>query len=94
MPGRNSWNGKWSGDGHPHTLARDVSNAPCASLHGGTWFYCWPDGWRAEIHARLVPEGELPAPSHGFRGYDWMIASILEYGMIYADHERPETRGF
>ncbi len=44
-----------------------------------------------EVSARVVREGEPIAPSHGFHGYDWMVASILRHGQIYADHERPEA---
>jgi hypothetical protein len=89
MPGRNSWDGKWSGDGPAHTLARDVDEAQATKLDGRSWSYSWSDGWRAEVRARRLLEGESPTPSQGFRGYYWMIASILQHGKIYADHELP-----
>ena len=91
MPGRSSWDGGWSGDGGNFTLVREVDDASAAKLDGGSWTYSWPDGWRAHIHARAIPAGSQHEKSDGFRGYDWMAASILRYGTIYADHERPEV---
>jgi len=91
MPSRASWDGKWSGDGHNYTLLRDVDDEKAAQIDGRSWSYGWPDGWRAEVTARIVPQGETLKPSLGFHGYDWMIAGILRYGKIYADHEVPET---
>lgn len=91
MPGKSSWNGKWSGDDRNFTLVRDVDSDLAAQLDGQSWSYGWSDGWRAEVSARVVREGETLKPSHGFHGYAWMVASILQYGKIYADHERPET---
>lgn len=90
MPGKASWDGKWSGADRNFTLVRNVDDDQAAQLDGQSWSYSWPDGWRAEVSARLVQAGEDLAPSHGFHGYDWMVASILRYGKIYADHERPE----
>jgi hypothetical protein len=91
MPGRNSWDGKWSGEGSNYTLLRDVEADQAEQLDGQSWSYGWSDGWRAEVVARVVREGETLKSSHGFHGYDWMVTSILRYGKIYADHEQPET---
>lgn len=91
MPGKGSWNNKWSGDEHTYLLVRDVDTALASQLDGQTWSYGWPDGWRAEVRARVLPEDETLRPSRGFCGYDWMVSSILQYGKIYADHERPVT---
>jgi hypothetical protein len=91
MPGRNSWDGKWSGDAHNYTILRDFDDDEKAlRLVGRSWSYGWPDGWRAEVTARVVHDGEKLKPSDGFHGYDWMVDSILRYGKIYADHEVPE----
>jgi len=90
MPGRASWDGKWSGDERNFTLVRDVDAETADKIDGRSWSYGWSDGWRAEVTARVVRDGETLKPSQGFDGYDWMIASILQYGKIYADHERPE----
>jgi hypothetical protein len=91
MPHRGSWNNRWSGERHNYTRVQDLNDDKAAQLDGRSWSYGWPDGWRAEVSARVVREGEPLEPSHGFHGYDWMIASILRYGKIYADHERPEA---
>ena len=91
MPSRGSWNNRWSGEHHNYTLVRDLDVAKAEPLEGRSWSYCWSDGWRAEISARILHEGTSPEPSHGFHGYDWMVASILRYGTIYADHEQPEA---
>lgn len=91
MPGRNSWDGRWSGEERNYTLMRIVDDDQAAQLDGRSWSYGWSDGWRAEVSARVVRDDETLKPSHGFQGYDWMVASILRYGKIYADHERPGT---
>lgn len=91
MPGRASWNGDWSGEERNFTLDRDLDDARAVQLSGQSWSYAWPDGWRAEISARIVPVGEERKLSHGFGGYDWMVTSLLRYGKIYADHEIPAT---
>jgi hypothetical protein len=90
MPGKASWDGKWSGDARNYTLLRDLDDARAAQLDGRSWSYGWSDGWRAEISARVVRDGEKLKPSHGFHGYDWMVASILQHDKIYADHEVPK----
>lgn len=91
MPGKSSWDGKWSGDDRNYTLLRDVDDDQAAQLDGRSWSYSWPDGWRAEVSARVIRDGEKLKQSHGFHGYDWMVASIFRYGKIYADHEVPEA---
>jgi len=89
MPGRNTWNGKWSGDDRNFTLVREVDHMTAAQLDGGAWSYVWNDGWCARITSRCVLDRDQLARSDGFCGYDWMVDSILRYGKIYADHERP-----
>jgi len=91
MPRRNTWNGQWSGDERNYTLVKNLDDDQAARLDGQSWSYSWPDGWCAEVSACIVKESQKLAPSHGFNGYDWMVDSILRYGTIYADHERPIT---
>ena len=91
MPGRASWDNKWSGDSRNYALVRELDDTLAAELDGRSWSYSWPDGWRAHVSARIVPVGEELNHSHGFHGYDWMVASILRHGTIYADHELPEV---
>jgi hypothetical protein len=88
MPGRGSWDGKWSGEGKNYTLTRVVEDAQAAQLDGRTWTYFWADGWSAEVSARLVQDSAEQRHSHGFQGYGWMVDSILRHDRIYADHER------
>lgn len=90
MPSRHTWDGRWSGDVRNYTLVRNLDDEVAVQLDGQSWSYGWSDGWRAEVRARVIGDGEEPKPSDGFHGYDWMVASILRYGKIYADHERPE----
>ena len=89
MPNRGSWDDKWSGEDRNYTILRGIDDDRASQLEGQSWSYGWPDGWRAEISAHVVRDGETLKPSHGFHGYDWMVASILRYGKIYADHEIP-----
>jgi hypothetical protein len=91
MPGRNTWDGRWTGDDRNYTLVRDADDSEVPKFDGKSWSYSWPDGWRAEITARVLRSGEPVVKSHGFCGYDWMVASIFRYGKIYADHQRPEV---
>lgn len=95
MPGRGSWDNKWSGEGRNYLLVRDVGADLAGQLDGQTWSYAWEGGWRAEVSARILPEDETLRYSHGFHGYEWMVASILQYGKIYADPDggAPEPRG-
>lgn len=89
MPRRGSWDNKWSGEKRNYTLTREVDDDQAAKLDGRMWAYAWPDGWGAEINARVLPYDEEQVPSHGFHGYGWMVDSILRHDKIYADHERP-----
>ena len=91
MPRRGSWDSHWSGEDRNYTLTRNLDDETAAKLDGRSWSYCWPDGWCAEISARIVREGEEQSPSDGFHGYGWMVDSILRHDKIYADHERTET---
>jgi hypothetical protein len=91
MPGRGSWNQPWSGDGRSYLLVRDVEDGLARKLDGQSWSYAWAAGWRAEIRARVLAEDETLRPSDGFRGYDWMVVSILRYGKIWAPHEVSES---
>lgn len=91
MPGRGSWNQPWSGDGRSYLLMRDVEDGLARKLDGQSWSYAWAAGWRAEICARVLAEDETLRPSDDFRGYDWMVVSILRYGKIWAPHEVSES---
>lgn len=90
MPSRRTWNSAWSGDGKNYTIVREVGDTFAAEIDGRSWSYSWNDGWRASVIAHIVPIGASLAKSDGFCGYDWMVDSVIRYGKIYADHERPE----
>lgn len=92
MPGRASWNGRWSGEERAHVLYRTISKDAAARLLGpdgkSYWSHRWADGWCAGISARVMEPGERRKKSAGFCGYDWMVANILHHGSPYAaDHE-------
>jgi hypothetical protein len=92
MPGRGSWDGKWSSEQKNFAIVRELDDVEATQLDGRSFGYGWSDGWRAEVSARVIHDGEKLKPSDGFRGYDWMVTSILQYGKIYASHERPEEQ--
>jgi len=93
MPGRNTWNGKWSGDDKNYTIVKSVSEAQASLLFEGpsrkerSWSYAWADGWCAVVTARRLTKGERLRKSDGFCGYEWMVNSIISRGSIKADHE-------
>jgi hypothetical protein len=77
MPNRGSWNGKWTGDGGKYTVKRKIDlDNPCI---GKSFWYQWNDGWGANVGVRTAGKEK---PSNDFRGYDWMIDSIIEHGKI------------
>ena len=84
MPGRASWDGGWSGEGRNYAIVRTLTDGDAAKLMNNTaekgWFHRWPDGWTAQITARVVPSGERLKKSAGFCCYDWMVSNILDHG--------------
>ena len=87
MPGRNTWNGRWSGDERRHTIVRKLTPKLEAALDGQKFRYSWPDGWMACITVEKIDgvrsrkERRL---SNGFCGYEWMVNSIIQHGVIKA----------
>lgn len=90
MPGRASWNGRWSGDESFHALVRSFPRGKeqqaeeLVRLKG--FSYDFGDGWRAQIRVQPVDRTEartLLRRSRGFYGYDWMVDSIINDGDIY-----------
>lgn len=86
MPGRGSWNGRWSQEKDRHIIIRNLGPAKGRELtEKGTYRYRWADGWEAMITCTAVTSREaakLRKASRGFCGYDWMVDSIIRYGMI------------
>lgn len=95
MPGRNSWNGKWSGDENVYAVIRSTRSQKSAANYAkliGRHYYRWSDGWCACVECKEVDRAQaakLRKASRGFHGYEWMIDSLERYGKIYASHEEP-----
>lgn len=84
MPGRSSWDGRWSGQGRNYILVHRLGAKALAELMDGkperSWFHRWDDGWMACITARVLEPGSRVPKSDGFCGYDWMVRNILDHG--------------
>lgn len=97
MPGNNSWNGKWSGDGKLFAVVKSFRKPPVVGdmkIVGHRFGYDFGDGWCANVSVVEVSPADarkFRKNSSGFYGYNWMIDSILQYGKIYADHQKPKT---
>jgi hypothetical protein len=93
MPGKASWNGRWSGEDKNYLAYRRLRVPTLERLGlelgatGKAWHHQWNDGWCARIHARILAENERPRKSDGFCGYEWMVDNILVYG----DTEKPQA---
>ena len=84
MPSRNSWNGRWSGEGRDYLIFKNLTDKKLAFLDlnyakSVSWGHHWDDGWSARVTARVMIEGEKKKKSAGFSGYDWMVDNILSY---------------
>jgi hypothetical protein len=95
MPGRGSWDGKWSGEDRLYVVVRLFRDQKKADeiLAAGSYSYRWEDGWAARVSVKEVTAAEersLLKRSNGFCGYVWMVNRIIDYGRILADHELPE----
>ncbi len=85
MPGVNSWNGKWSGEGRLYAKVINFGRTKKAIakaseiLDIGYFRYNFGDGWSAGVKVTEVDAKEaakIRRNSKGFYGYDWMIESI------------------
>lgn len=92
MPGKGSWNGKWSGEGIPYQAVRQIGTSKVAKERGAAlcdqqfFRHRWNDGWEALVKVRTVDarEARQIRRKSDFCGYDWMIDSIIEHGEIEA----------
>lgn len=91
MPGVNSWNGRWSGEGRKYVVVRTFGDSKKSRarilplIDKGYFHYSFGDGWRAGVTVKQVESKEarqLIKRSAGFCGYDWMIDSIIYNGKI------------
>lgn len=89
MPGRGSWNGRWSGEDRCYVRTYDQRYVPKEHWNK-SFYYRWDDGWEACVTVTQMPAKEarkLAKKSNGFCGYDWMIKSIIKFGEILARKE-------
>lgn len=93
MPNRNSWNGRWSGEGDLYARVINFGRTKKAEtkareiLDKGSFYYNFGDGWGANVAVREVSSKEaayIRRKTKGFCGYDWMITSIKNKGVIEA----------
>ena len=95
MPNVGSWNGKWSCEGEYFAKiitfrTKDRIKRAKKILEKGSYFYDFKDGWGACVSIRQVDSKEaskLRRKSKGFRGYDWMIDSIIKNDYIVYERE-------
>jgi len=94
-----SWNGKWTGTDNFYCRVR--SYAPKSEkiknlLASPNHYYNFGDGWGASIsieECKAKEAAKFKKMSAGFRGYDWMIDEIEEYGRILTLKERDTKQG-
>ena len=85
MPHVGSWNGKWTGSDKQYIRTRKERTVP-KELWSKDFFYRWPDGWEACVSVTRMKSSDakkLENKSAGFRGYDWMIDSLIADGHIH-----------
>ena len=95
MPGKGSWNNKWSGEEKLYVKFKQDNQVPKEYV-GQSFSYRWPDGWEALVTVEKIPAAEankLKRRSAGFCGYDWMIDSIINYGYIITSYDYIEEFG-
>lgn len=89
MPGRGSWNNKWSGERDKHynicKVPYSLYKERYSDFDGKDWWYNWGDGWVASISCETVDSQHINGyrkANAGFCGYDWMVQSIMKDGTI------------
>ena len=74
MPNNNAWNGKDAGNKGSHFEFRNVDKKTADKLDGKNFYYNFGDGWGANVQVTKNKK----CKTNGFRGYEWMIDSIIE----------------
>ena len=98
MPGTNTWNGKWSGEGKIYAMSRTAfsrGKAKYPLLNEGDYGYDFGDGWYANVNVRFVTPSESKSAmrkSQGFMGYEWMVNELCLYGRIRTRDEKIKER--
>jgi hypothetical protein len=102
MPNVGSWNGKRSGESKKYFLIKDVSKRyldkqehfkDLLEKGNDSWYYSWNNGWGASVRAEIINGLEAKKRrknSAGFCGYEWMVQSIISYGVIQTSNERKQ----
>lgn len=90
MPGRNSWNGRWSGEETLYAIVKPIRRtqkhrATCEAIAlPGSYSHSFGDGWRASVAVEIVDDPQkirrIKKASRGFCGYDWMVSNIISHG--------------
>lgn len=100
MPNVGSWNGKWTGADKKYYHIRKVSKKyfdkqehfkDLQAKSRDSWYYNFGDGWGANVSAEIVNSQEATKRrklSKGFCGYEWMVDSIVYYGVIQTANQR------
>lgn len=94
MPKVNSWNGKWSREGEYFakiiTFRGKEKIQRAKEIKDKSYYYDFGDGWCASVEVRQIDYKEaskLRKKSQGFKGYDWMIESIIKFNRIIKKSE-------
>lgn len=88
MPNNNSWSGRWSGEDLCYARVKSFSSRDLKEKLAklvGYHYYNFGDGWGAAVTVKVVEADEkkkLLKKSVGFCGYDWMINSLIDHGVI------------
>lgn len=87
MPNVGSWNGQWSGQSNNYIIKKNLTDKKYIELgldkNGqNSWYYNFGDGWGANVSCETLSIGKRLPKSDGFCGYDWMVDSIMHFGVI------------
>jgi len=102
MPNVASWNGEWSGEGKLYAIVKNFGRSKKtaekvqAILDKGYFRYNFGDGWSAGVTVKEVDVKEaakIRKKSAGFFGYNWMIDSIIQDGIITVPSECKHVEG-
>jgi len=91
MPSNNAWDGKWSGAGKLYAIVKSLTNKSKLIPTQKHYHYSFGDGWVAAVtvsEVTLAEAKKIRKQSIGFYGYDWMVDSIICYGMIAGREEK------
>jgi len=97
MPGCGSWNGVDTGAGRFHGIIKKYLSKEQIELILDTknYRYQWDDGWAANIKAEIINSRDrkkIENKSQGFRGYDWMVDSIIKYNKIITEKDAKQEK--